>query len=202
MWPRNPPHVVTPPAGRPVTAAEVAAFGEQFTLQGDGDQTTIIESLVDAVTDHAEKAVLWRAISPQQRRVWFDCMPELIELEPFRATDAAGSDSPPVIHTYDEDGTATVVSTDVYYTRPDIGRIIRRRGQAWPRSERTDGAYSVTYWAGWDTAPSAVKQMLIRAVVAQSTERGYFGAPGAAVLIPKSIASIGSGYALRRVVVG
>ena len=196
------PQVLTPPLARPVTAAEVAAYGDSFTLTGEGDQTALIESLIDAVTDLAEATVLWRAIAPQQRRVFFDHLDTVVNIEPYRLANAKNEAAAPTVDVWDEDGTSEPVDTGSYYLLPWTGEIVLRRDSRWPVTKRNVKPFSITYWAGWDNAPASVKQMLIRAVIAQSTERGTFGVPGATVRIPPSIAAIGSQYSIRRAVIG
>lgn len=192
------PVILTPPVARPVTAAEVGAFSGEFTLEGDGDQTALVEALIDAVTDHAERLVLRRAIMPQRRRVFMDALDDVVNLEPYRVQTAGGSSSPPMVKALNEAGVATVVPASSYYTAPAIGLIALRSGASWPRPERAESSFCIDYWAGWDVAPGAVKLMIQRAVVAQSSNRGAFAPKDSAVLIPPAIASIGKAYALGR----
>ena len=192
------PEVITAPTELPVSAARVKAFTP--TKVAD----SALEPLIRAVTDEVERNVLWRAVVAQRRRVFLRCPGREIEIEPFRNTTAAGSSSPPTVQLYDEFNMATAVDASLYYQVPAEGIIALRRGKMWPKAERNVAPFSVSYWAGWDVAdiPSAITQMIIRAVVDQYAYRTTLSGKAPGVEIPRSIAAIGMGYSLRHVVSG
>lgn len=193
------PEVLTPPADRALAIADVKAFAAT-ELSGQNAQ---FESFIDAVTLDAEQRVLWRAIVAQERRVYVDYLGGAVQLEPFRTTDADGTDAPPTVQVWGENGVATDVDSSVFYTVPERGILALRRNMNWPRSERSYAPFSVTYWAGWDATavPEAVKQLLVRMASYQFQNRGQDGQSGR-VKLPSSITAIGRGYSLRRPVMG
>ena len=162
--------IVTPPALLPITVSDTA--------------------LARAVVEEIERAVLWRAIVQQTRRIVIDGpLPPKLELEPTtsivsltrwtparfpqrkaRGRSGAGSEE-----------TAEVVDADSYsvVSRDPTGTIIAPApGFAWPAPLRPIGSFALTYMAGWtvekesnpgagdavNTVPASIQFMVERAV--------------------------------------
>ena len=120
--------IVTPPAHLPVTVA---------AAQTD---------LARAVVDECERAVLWRAIVAQERRIVIDGqLPSRLELEPVTAVVSLTRWTPA--------DAAVAVDANTYgvVTRDPTGSILAPLpGHAWPAPARPFGSFALTYTAGWD----------------------------------------------------
>ena len=146
--------IVTPPSRLPITATD--------------------EALAAAVVEEIERAILWRAIVSQERRIVIDGrLPSVLEIEP--ATAVVG------LTRWTPNDAAAVVDADSYsvVTRDPAGTIIAPApGQNWPVPERSIGSFALTYMAGWtvtpesapgagdavNEVPASVKHMIERAI--------------------------------------
>ena len=138
--------IVSPAARLPITVSDTA--------------------LASAVVEEIERAVLWRAIVSQERRIVIDGpLPSRIELEPVTAIVSLTRWTP--------GNAAEVVDAASYYfaTRDPSGTMISPApGKNWPAPERSIGSFSLTYMAGWEVTdtenhvPASIQFMVERAV--------------------------------------
>ena len=162
-----------------------------------------------AVVDEIERAILWRAIVSQERRIVIDgALPSVLEIEP--ATAVVG------LTRWTPNDAAAVVDADSYsvVTRDPSGTIIAPApGYDWPAPARTIGSFALTYTCGWtvtddsNTVPASVQLMVERAVAF----RAGSGLGGLTIgslkvnvadsyandAIPNAIANIGRAYQYR-----
>ena len=125
--------IVTPPEHLPVTVA---------AAQTD---------LARAVTDECERAVLWRAIVAQTRKVVIDgALPPRLDLEPVSAVVSLTRWTP-------TDDTDVIDAASYYYvSRDPAGCIIAPApGENWPDPERAIGSFTLTYDCGWPVTPES-----------------------------------------------
>ena len=191
--------IVTPPEHLPVTVA---------AAQTD---------LARAVVDECERAVLWRAIVAQERRIVIDGpLPSRLELEPVTAVVSLTRWTPA--------DAAVVVDANTYgvVTRDPTGSILAPLpGHAWPAPARPFGSFALTYMAGWtvtpesnpgagdavNEVPASVRFMVDRAIAFRAgAGLGYIGIGSIKMEVadsystdqlPREIASIGRAYAYR-----
>ena len=140
--------LVTPPSHLPITVSAAQ------------------NSLALAVIDECERAILWRAIVRQERRVVVDGpLPACIEIEPVSTIVSLTQWTPT--------DAAEVVDTTTYsvVTRDPTGTVIAPApGYDWPAPARTLGSFALTYMAGWEvtdtknSVPASVKLMIERAI--------------------------------------
>ena len=159
--------------------------------------------------DEIERAILWRAIVSQERRIVIDgALPSVLEIEP--ATAVVG------LTRWTPNDAAAVVDADSYsvVTRDPSGTIIAPApGYDWPAPARTIGSFALTYTCGWtvtddsNTVPASVQLMVERAVAF----RAGSGLGGLTIgslkvnvadsyandAIPNAIANIGRAYQYR-----
>ena len=189
--------IVTPPAHLPITATD--------------------EALASAVVEEIERAVLWRAVVRQTRRVLIDGpLTPRIELEPVSGAVSLTRWTPT-----DDAAVIDAASYDVV-TRDPAGTIIAPApGYDWPAPMRQYGSFALTYMAGWtvtpesaplagdavNEVPASVRLLVERAV--QFRAGAGLGNIGIGSLklevadsystdrLPSAIASIGRAYAYR-----
>ena len=192
-----PSEIVTPPSSLPVTVAD--------------------EALGAAVTEEIERAVLWRAVVRQTRRILIDGTLPILELEPVGSIVSLTRWTPT--------DPAEVIDPASYYlvSRDPGGALIApATGYDWPAPERALGSFELTYQAGWrvtpETAlnagdgvnevPASILLMLNRAISFRSGSGGVgditIGSLDISVpdsyatdQLPAAIASIGRAYAYR-----
>ena len=119
------------------------------------------------MVEEIERAVLWRAIVRQTRRILIDGpLPPRIELEPVSGivslTRWTPGDAAKVIPAANYD----------FVSREALGATIApARGKDWPDPKRSIGSFALTYMAGWkvtateNNVPASVRFMVERAVV-------------------------------------
>ena len=123
--------IVTPPEHLPVTVA---------AAQTD---------LARAVTDECERAVLWRAIVAQERRIVIDgALPPQIEIEPVTAIVSLTRWTPT------DDAEVIDAASYSVVTRDPAGTIIVPNS-SWPAPERSIGSFAVNYECGWTVTPES-----------------------------------------------
>ena len=124
--------IVTPPSHLPITAADA--------------------ELAAAVVEEIERAVLWRAVVRQERRIIMDGpLPPRIELEPVSSIVSLTRWTPT--------DAAEVVDAAIYsvVTRDPAGSILTPvPGKSWPAAARLVGSFALTYMAGWTVTPESV----------------------------------------------
>ena len=123
--------IVTPAAHLPITATD--------------------EALASAVVEEIERAVLWRAVVRQTRRVLIDGpLPPRIELEPVSGAVSLTQWTPT-----DDAAVIDAASYNVV-TRDPAGTIIApASGYDWPAPMRQYGSFALTYMAGWTVTPES-----------------------------------------------
>ena len=123
--------IVTPPAHLPITTTD--------------------EALAAAVVQEIERAVLWRAVVRQTRRIIIDGpLTPRIELEPVSGAVSLTQWTPT-----DDAAVIDAASYDVV-TRDPAGTIIAPApGYDWPAPERSIGSFALTYMAGWTVTPES-----------------------------------------------
>ena len=121
--------IVTPAAHLPITATD--------------------EALAAAVVEEIERAVLWRAVVRQTRRIIIDGpLTPRIELEPVSGAVSLTRWTPT--------DAAVVVDAATYsvVTRDPSGTILSPvPGSAWPSPSRDIGSFTLTYESGWTVTP-------------------------------------------------
>ena len=124
-----PSEIVTPPASLPITATD--------------------EALASAVVEEIERAILWRAVVSQQRRVRIDGpLPPRIELEPVTAIVSLTRWTPT------DDAEVIDAASYSVVTRDPAGTIIVPNS-SWPAPERSIGSFAVNYECGWTVTPES-----------------------------------------------
>ena len=123
-------------------------------------------ALAAAVTEEIERAVLWRAIVRQERRIVIDgALPALLEFEPATAITSLTRWTPT--------DSAEVIDPSIYSPvsrDPKGANVFTAPGKSWPEPEREIGSFALTYLAGWevtDTAnsvPASVQHMISKAI--------------------------------------
>ena len=124
--------VVTPPTHLPITVSDEQA------------------ALARAVVDECERAILWRAIVNQGRRIIVDGpLPSRLEIEPVTAVTSLTRWTP--------NDAVEVVDADSYYSvTRDGGTLIEPApGYDWPAPERAIGSFTLTYECGWTVTPES-----------------------------------------------
>ena len=113
--------------------------------------TTTDEALASAVVEEVERAVLWRAVVRQTRRIIIDGpLTPRIELEPVSGAVSLTQWTPT-----DDAAVIDAASYDVV-TRDPAGTIIApASGYDWPAPERSIGSFALTYMAGWTVTPES-----------------------------------------------
>ena len=121
--------IVTPAAHLPITATD--------------------EALASAVVEEIERAVLWRAVVRQTRRIIIDGpLTPRIELEPVSGAVSLTQWTPT-----DDAAVIDAASYNVV-TRDPAGTIIApASGYDWPAPMRQYGSFALTYMAGWTVTP-------------------------------------------------
>ena len=124
-----PSEIVTPAAHLPISATD--------------------EALASAVVEELERAVLWRAVVRQTRRVLIDGpLTPRIELEPVSGAVSLTQWTPT-----DDAAVIDAASYNVV-TRDPAGTIIApASGYDWPAPMRQYGSFALTYMAGWTVTP-------------------------------------------------
>ena len=192
-----PSEIVTPPASLPITATD--------------------EALAAAVVEEIERAILWRAVVLQTRKILIDGTLPILELEPVSSIVSLTRWTPT--------DPAEVIDPASYYlvSRDPAGALIAPvTGYDWPAPERSIGSFELTYQAGWtvtpETAlnagdgvnevPASILLMLNRAISFRSGSGGIgdikIGSLDLSVpdsyatdRLPAAIASIGRAYQYR-----
>ena len=142
---------------------EIISPAAHLPVTVDAAQAT----LAAAVVEEIERAVLWRAVVRQTRRIIIGGpLPPRIELEPVssvvsltqwtparfpqrkaRGRSGAGAE--------DTDAVIDAASYDVV-TRDPAGTIIAPApGYDWPAPERSIGSFTLTYESGWTVTPES-----------------------------------------------
>ena len=123
--------IVTPAAHLPITATD--------------------EALASAVVEEIERAVLWRAVVRQTRRIIIDGpLTPRIELEPVSGAVSLTQWTPT-----DDAAVIDAASYNVV-TRDPAGTIIApASGYDWPAPMRQYGSFALTYMAGWTVTPES-----------------------------------------------
>lgn len=158
------PQLLTPPAGYPVTVAEVKA---QLDIQSD-DFDARLAGLIATATEDVE-AFLGRALITRQYHAYLDRWPHAREGGgDMGGWPAAVGDTgrgwlgrwielpmPPLIsvdyvRTYDDSDVATTMDPATYYvdTASQIGRLVLRDGQQWPNPTRVANGIEIAWTAG------------------------------------------------------
>ena len=156
--------IVTPPEHLPVTVAAADM------------------ALAAAVVEEIERAILWRGIVRQTRRILIDGpLPQILKIEPVTAivslTRWTRSDAAKVIPAANYD----------FVSREALGATIApARGKDWPDPKRSIGSFALTYECGFEVTPessqgagdainavpAAVRLMLERALVFRAVTGG------------------------------
>ena len=191
--------VVTPPTHLPITVSD-----EQ-------------DALARAVVDECERAILWRAIVDQTRRIIVDGhLPSRIEIEPTTVITSLTRWTPG-----DDAVLVDAASYDVV-SRDPFGTILSPvPGSAWPAPARDIGSFTLTYECGWtvtpesapgagdavNSVPASILLMLTRAVEFRAGSGLGDLTIGSLQMdvsdsyktdaLPREIASIGRAYAYR-----
>ena len=123
--------IVTPAAHLPITATD--------------------EALAAAVVEEIERAVLWRAVVRQTRRIIIDGpLPPRIELEPVSGAVSLTR------WTLTDDAAEVDAASYSVVTRDPAGTIIApASGYDWPAPMRQYGSFALTYMAGWTVTPES-----------------------------------------------
>ena len=125
--------VVTPPTALPITVAAADM------------------ALAAAVVEEIERAILWRGLVAQTRRITLDGpLPPRIELEPITAIVSLTKWTPT--------DAAAVLDADSYdfVSRDPLGAtIFAAPGKNWPAPERDVGSFSLVYSCGWEVSPES-----------------------------------------------
>ena len=141
-------------------ASEIVTAPARLPITVDSAQA----DLAAAVVEEIERAVLWRAIVSQERRILIDGpLPPRIEIEPVSSIVS--------LTRWTSGDAAEVVDADSYYsvTRDPAGTIIEPVSD-WPAPERAIGSFALTYMAGWEvtdtsnSVPASVQLMVERAI--------------------------------------
>ena len=193
---------------------EIISPAAHLPVTVDAAQAT----LAAAVVEEIERAVLWRAVVRQTRRIIIGGpLPPRIELEPVSSVVSLTQWTPT-----DDAAVIDAARYDVV-TRDPAGTIIAPApGYDWPAPERSIGSFTLTYMAGWavtpesaplagdgvNEVPASVQLMIERAVEFRAGSGGVgdikIGSLDLSVpdsyatdLLPAAIASIGRAYAYR-----
>lgn len=149
MW--YPARTTTPPAGEPVTVAEV----KSHTYIDHDDQDAEIEMLVAAARDHVERYCNVK-IATQTVDVKCDSFDDFayLPIGPVQSISA--------ITYIDTDGAEQTLATSVYELRADDldGEVVLQYGQAWP-ARRVGTRITVTAVVGYEATPPAIKNALL-----------------------------------------
>ena len=124
--------IVTPAAHLPVTVAAADM------------------ALAAAVVQEIERAVLWRAVVLQTRKIVIDGTLPILELEPVSSIVS--------ITRWTPTDPAEVIDPASYYlvSRDPAGALIApATGYDWPAPERSIGSFALTYMAGWTVTPES-----------------------------------------------
>ena len=122
--------VTTPPSSLPIAATD--------------------EALAAAVTEEIERAILWRAVVLQTRKIVIDGTLPILELEPVSSIVS--------ITRWTPTDPAEVIDPASYYlvSRDPAGALIApETGYDWPAPERAIGSFELTYQAGWTVTPES-----------------------------------------------
>ncbi|HEY1750327.1 MAG TPA: phage head-tail connector protein [Caulobacteraceae bacterium] len=182
-----PDELLTPPAAYPVTLAEVKARLRIETADYDAD----LAAMIAAATTDVE-TYLGRALITRSYRGFLDGWPDDRD-GGGRAVRHVEIPMPPLVSidyvkTWDDSDAATVWDPADYYadTHSTFGRLVRRRGQPWPRSEPMRAANAVEI--GWTCGVGAALRPflddyaslgLMLTVAAYNENRGDASAPDA-----------------------
>ena len=122
------------------------------------------QALAAAIVEEVERAILWRAVVSQTRKITLDgVLPKRIQIEPTTAITLTKW-TPTGAVVVDAD-TYDVVSRD-----PQGTRIEPVPWASWPEPERAIGSFTLTYECGWtvtnteNKVPASVQLMVERAV--------------------------------------
>ena len=145
------PEVVQRSSDEPVTLDEAKAH---LRLDGDGHDQRLA-SLIQAAREQAER-YLGRSIGTQTLRVTFDEFDTILELPggPVQSIEK--------IEYIDARDEYQELPTDSYRVIGSQDRITATN--RWPRVSNTLGAVMVTYVAGYDETPEAIKQSILMMV--------------------------------------
>lgn len=144
--------VVTPASTYPVTLAEARAHCRVDST----DEDSLIDGLIATATDHVERYT-GRSLMDQTLAFYSDDFSDemLLPRGPVQSVSS--------VKYYDADGVEQTLATSVYQVDivSDPPRVLLADGQSWPTVDDRANAVTITYVAGYEALPAAIKHAIL-----------------------------------------
>lgn len=150
----HPPILITPSTELPVSLEEAKAH---LRVEHD-EEDSLIEGLIRAATDHLSgwSGRTGRALLPQTWEQDFDRFHQLrLRIGPVREVQS--------VTYYDSEGDQQTLDASVYALRQDAqgAYLDLAAGQSWPATDGRVSGIRITYEAGYDETPAAIRQAML-----------------------------------------